>query len=261
MKKQLKIALILVLVGGLLTTVAFVMAFTTASVQGFGLYNSPSHIDSTFLAPPGEQPADGTVNYMRPWFSQKIFYFHVPVAEASFLVFTFAAAYAVLFLIKRKKDYDTRSRIGMEATLVFIIATMVTGSFWTVASWLGGDWTRLGRELLSEPRLATYSVMLIFVIAYFVLRNSVEDEERRAVYAAAFAILAWINAPISFFVTRLVDSRHPVVFQSGMDTSNLMPFIVAQIGMLMLGYAIYTLRVSEESMRDKLALIKEEIEE
>ena len=261
MKKQLKIALILAIVGGLLTTLAFVLSFTMARVQTFGLVAAEGAVATDFpLAPPEMQPTDGSVNYLRPWLSQKIFYFHVPLAEASFLVFTFAAVYAVLFLLKRKKSYDTRSRIGMETTLIFTIGTMVSGSLWTRASWLN-NWSQLGRELLSEPRLATYTVMLLFVIAYFVLRNSVEDEERRATYAAVFAIIAWIDAPISFFITRLIDSTHPVVFQPGMDTSNLVPFIIGQVGMLLLGYAIYVLRVSEENAHETLALIKEEIED
>jgi heme exporter protein C len=260
-KRQLQVAIILAIVGGVLTTAAFLMAFTTARVQTFGTIDAPAAVETTYPpAPAAMQPTDGTgVRYQRPWLSQKIFYFHVPIAEASFLVFTLAAIFAVLFLVKRKQSYDTRSRIGMETTLVFTIGTMITGVMWTRASWLT-NWSQLGREMLSEPRLATYTIMLVFVIAYFVLRNSVEDPERRAVYSAVFTIIAWIDAPISFFITRMVPSNHPIVFQSGMDTTNLIPFIIAQIGMLMLGYAIYALRVAEESSRDTLTVLKEQLE-
>ena len=58
-------------------------------------------------------------------FSQKIFYFYVPVAEASFLVFGVAAFFAIRFLMTRRKDYDTKSRIAMEVTLLFVILTMI----------------------------------------------------------------------------------------------------------------------------------------
>lgn len=229
------------------------MAFFTAEVQTFGFANLSEPIETAFqLAPPEFQPADGTINFQRPWFAQKIFYFHVPIAEASFLVFFVAAVFAVLFLVKKDKKYDTLSRIGMETTLIFTVATMITGIFWTRASW--GVWWEW------EPRLTTYLIMLLLVIAYFVLRNSIEDDERRATYAAVFAVFAFIDAPISFFITRLIPSSHPVVFQSGMASSNLLPFIVAQIGMLMLGFAIYTIRASEEATREKLDLIKESLE-
>ena len=250
MGKQIKIAIALVIVGGLLTTTAFFMAFYTAEVQTFGFATLEKAVDTVYpLAPADMQPTDGSINYQRPGSAQKIFYFHVPIAEASFLVFTIAMVFAVLFLRKRRKSYDTKSRIAMETALIFVVATMITGDIWTKASW--GVWWEW------EPRLTTYLIMMLLMIAYFVLRNSIEDEERRATYSAVFAIVAWIDAPISFFITRLIPSTHPVVFQSGMAMSILIPFIIAQIGMLMIGYAIYVLRVGEEDLRSRLEIAKE----
>lgn len=253
MSKQIKLSIVLAIIGGLLTTAAFFMAFFTAEVQTFGFATLDKPIETSFqLAPPEFQPDDGTLNYQRPWLAQKIFYFHVPIAEASFLVFIVAAVFAVLFLIKRDKKYDTSSRIAMETTLIFTTATMITGIFWTRASW--GVWWEW------EPRLTTYLIMLLLVIAYFVLRNSIEDEERRATYASVFTLFAVLDAPLSFFITRMIPSSHPIVFQSGMATSNLLPFIIGQIGMLMLGYAVYRMRAAEEITRDNLELIKESLE-
>jgi heme exporter protein C len=241
--------MVLAVVGGLATTVAFLMAFFTAEVQLFGTVTSATELKTVF---PLLREASAGFEYGRPWFSQKIFYFHVPFAEASFLVFTVAAFFAVRFLMTRRKEYDTKSRIALETALVFVVLTMITGDLWTRASWgVWWDW---------EPRLTTYFIMTLLMVAYFVLRNSVEDEERRAVYAAVFAIVAWIDAPISFFITRLIPSSHPVVFKSGMATSNLVPFIIAQVGMLMIGYAIYVMRMSEERTRERLEIVKESLE-
>jgi heme exporter protein C len=247
--KQLKVAVVLLLIGGLLTTTAFLMAFTTAGVQSFGTVTFEEEIETAF-------PLAGTneagYQYGRPWLSQKIFYFHVPVAEASFLVLVISAYFAVRFLMTKKRSYDTKSRVAMETALIFVVLTMITGVLWTRASWgVWWDW---------EPRLTTYFIMTLMMIGYFVLRNSVDDEERRATYAAVFAILAAINAPISFAITRLVPSSHPVVFQPGMDTSNLIPFIIAQVGMLLVGYAIYVMRMSEERLSERLDVAKEALE-
>lgn len=248
--KQLKIAIVLLLIGGLLTTTAFFMAFFTAEVQSFGEVGFEQAIETAFPAR-GVSP-EGLNLYGRPWFSQKIFYFHVPVAEASFLVLLISAYFGIRFLVSRRREYDTKSRIAMETSLVFVVLTMITGDLWTRASW--GVWWEW------EPRLTTYFIMMLMMIAYFVLRNSIEDEERRAVYGAVFATLAAINAPISFLITRLIPSSHPVVFQSGMASSNLMPFIVAQVGMLMVGYAIYTMRMSEERLSERVDEAKEALE-
>jgi heme exporter protein C len=248
--KQLKVAIVLLVVGGLLTTAAFFMAFYTAEVQRFGTITVAEQLDT--VIPLESVTADG-FQYGRPWFSQKIFYFHVPVAEASFLVFGVAAFFAIRFLMTKKREYDTKSRMAMETSLIFVILTMITGMLWTRASW--GIWWEW------EPRLTTYFIMTLLMIAYFVLRNSIEDEERRATYGAVFAIIAVIDAPISFFITRLIPSSHPVVFQSGMASSNLVPFIVAQVGMLMVGYAIYTMRMGEEILSERVEAVKEALED
>jgi heme exporter protein C len=216
--------------GGVLTTASFFMAWFWA---------------------PFSVLADGvTID-----FAQKIFYFHVPVAEASFLVFGFAAYYAIRFLIGKDRTYDTRSRISMEVTLLFVLLTMATGILWTRAEW--NVWW------LWEPRLTTYFIMTLLVVAYFVLRNSVEDEERRATYAAVFAIIAFLDAPISFFITRFMASsasNHPIVFGGGPGTGlappMLITFIIAQIGMLLFAYAIFQIRIREETLGERLEAIK-----
>ena len=248
--RQLRTALILLIVGGILTLIDLFWAFFRSTVVSFGVATFATMVRTArpFLG----QTAQG-YQYGRAWFSQKIFYFHVPVAEASFLVFGVAAYFAIRFLVTRRKEYDTKSRIAMEVTLLFVILTMITGDLWTRASW--GVWWQW------EPRLTTYFIMTLLVIAYFVLRNSVEDEERRAVYAAVFCIIAFIDAPISFLITRIIPSDHPVVFtEGGLDASQLIPFIIGQIGMLMIAYAIYTIRMHEELVRERLDVAKESLE-
>jgi len=257
MKTSLKWAIALAIIGGVLTTLAFVGAFTYAQVQTNGTVNvSPAIAQQAVkagfpVAPSSQQPTSGNqVAVARPWFSQKIFFFHVPIAVASLLVFTIAAIFSVLFLIKRKKSYDTRSKVAMEATLVFIIGTMISGDLWTRASW--GVWWEW------EPRLTTYAIMVLLVIAYFVLRNSVEDEERRAVYSAVFSIFAWVDAPVTFLITRIMPSVHPTL--GGLTTSNLIPFMTGMAGMCMLGFAIYELRFNEEHLHERLAALKDDLE-
>ena len=125
-------------------------------------------------------------------FSQKIFYFHVPVAITSFVVFFFTAYYGVRFLMTRDRKYDTMARIATEVTLIFVTLTMLTGDLWTRVEW--GVWW------VWEPRLTTYLIMMLLVIGYFVLRASVEDEEKRAVYASAFPDVATRTIAVAFVV-------------------------------------------------------------
>jgi heme exporter protein C len=189
-------------------------------------------------------------------FSQKIFYFHVPVAITSFVVFFFTAYYGVKFLRTRDRVFDTKARIATEVTLIFTLLTMLTGDLWTRVEW-GVWWTW-------EPRLTTYLIMLLLVIGYFVLRASVDDEEKRAVYASAFGIIAFLDAPISFAITRIVPSgSHPVVLRlgGGLDAMQLTAFLLGMVGMLLFGYVIYQVRYREERIKERIEVLKTSLED
>lgn len=188
-------------------------------------------------------------------FSQKIFYFHVPVAIASFLIVFVAGYYSIRFLATREKVYDTKARIGVEVALVFTVLTMITGDLWTRFEW--GAWW------VWEPRLTTYFIMTLLIIAYFVLRNSIEDEERRAVYAAVWGILIPIDAAISFLITRLIPSSvHPVVLRSGggLLPTQLIPFLIGLFGMMMIAWVVFRLRMREEIAKERIDVLKSSIE-
>ena len=231
--------------GALLTAADIVWTFTLAPlVQGAQL------AQSTVIA--------GTEVSTKLLLSQKIFYLHVPVAVASFAVMLFAAYYGIRFLMTKDRAFDVRSRTAMQVTLVFVIATMVSGDLWTRFEW--GVWW------VWEPRLTTYFILMLLVIGYFILRNAIDDPERRARFCAVFSVVAFIDAPISFLITRLVPSSiRPVVFRtdSGLPPMMLIPFLLGLFGMLMVAFAIYryALRVNEGAIEvEELKQLLEERE-
>ncbi len=233
---------LLLSLGAILTSIDFLLAFLVAPVVLGGGVGGTAMIGGVAIS-----------NQLL--FSQKIFFFHVPVAISSFLVFFFTAYYGVRFLMTKDKKYDTRAKIATEVTLVFVILTLITGDLWTRFEW--GTWW------VWEPRLTTYFIMTLLVIAYFVLRNSIEDEERRATYAAVFGIFAFMDAPISFAITRLVPSSvHPVVLRSGggLTGSQLAAFLMGMFGMLMIAWVVFRLRLREEFAQEHIEEIKAALE-
>jgi len=107
---------------------------------------------------------------------------------------------------------------------------------------------------------------MLLVIGYFVLRASVEDEEKRAVYAAAFGIIAFLDAPLSFAITRIVPAGsevHPVVIgvPGGLEGSQLAAFLISMFGMIAFGYVIYQLRYREERAKERLEVLKAALED
>ncbi len=234
---------VLLAVGALLTVVDVVWTFTLAPlVQGAQLS------EPVIIA--------GTQVTTKLLLSQKIFYLHVPVAVASFAAMAFAAFFAIRFLMTRDRAFDVRSKTAMEITLVFIVATMISGDLWTYFEW-GVWWTW-------EPRLTTYFILMLLVIGYFILRNAFDDPERRARFSAVFGVVAFIDAPISFLITRLVPtSIHPVVFRtdSGLPPMMLIPFLLGLFGMLMVAFALYRIAVRINMDALEVEELKQQLEE
>lgn len=188
--------------------------------------------------------------------SQKIFYLHVPVAVASFAAMGVAAFYALRFLMTKDRAHDVRSRTAMQITLVFIVATMISGDLWTRFEW--GVWW------VWEPRLTTYFILMLLVIGYFVLRNALDDPEKAVRFAAVFCIVAFVDAPISFLITRLVPSSvHPVVFRtdSGLPPLMLIPFLLGMAGVLMIAFALYRYALRVNAAADEVEDLKRRLEE
>lgn len=233
----------LLAIGAVLAAIDVVWTFTVAPlVQGARL-SEPAIIA-------------GQVVTTKLLLSQKIFYLHVPVAVASFAAMTVASFFAARFLATKDRAHDRASRTAMQVTLVFIIATMISGDVWTRFEW--GVWW------VWEPRLTTYFILMLLVIGYFILRNALDDPERSARFGAVFCIIAFIDAPISFFITRLVPSSvHPVVFRtdSGLPPAMLIPFLLGLFGMCMIAFALYRYALRVNTAADEVEELKERLEE
>lgn len=232
----------LLVVGALVSALGFVLAFTVAPLV-HGAAVTPELIAGQLVA-----------NQLL--FSQKIFYFHVPVAMSSFIALIFTALYGVRYLMTRDEGYDVRAKTAAEVAVVFMIATMVTGVPWTRFEW--GVWWSW------EPRLTTYLILILMAIAYFILRTAFSDSEKCCSYASVFGIIMFIDAPICFMITRLIpSSTHPVVFRtdSGLPPDVLVPFLVCMLGIVLIAFALYRVRLRQSLLSLRIERLKEELDE
>src|SRR3954452_9400018 len=106
-------------------------------------------------------------------FSQRIFYFHVPLAITSYVCFGWGAWKALRVLWKRDGAADIESYVAIHQGVIFGSLTLITGSLWAKASW-GVWWT------WSENQLVLFLVLFLFHCAYFMLRFSVDAGPSRA---------------------------------------------------------------------------------
>lgn len=138
---------------------------------------------------------------------QKVFYFHVAAGWTGMLGFLLAAVSGVIYLIRKGSAWDRIGLAGVEIGLVFMLINIITGSIWARPIW-NTWWTW-------DPRLTTATIMELAYVAYLMLRQGIEDPEKRARFSAVYAILAFVSVPLTFFSIRISRTIHPVIIGSG----------------------------------------------
>jgi len=237
-----KLAIPALAAGAVLTTVGFLLAFLVVGPVNGAALNTPEMVGDTMVT-------------HQQLLSQKIFYFHMPVAIVSFVALTFAAYYSFRYLSTHEQRFDTCAAVAMEVSLLFVVFTMVTGDLWTRFEW-GVWWTW-------EPRLTTYLILMLIAIGYFVLRNAVDDPERRAAYSGVLGIVAFVDVPICFAITRLIPSSiHPVVTREGGMTPDMALAVFAiMAGMMLVAFALYRVRFRQVRLNERMQALKDELED
>jgi heme exporter protein C len=169
-------------------------------------------------------------------FSQRIFYFHVPIALTSYVCFGWGAWKALRLLWTGNEDADLESYVAIHQGVIFGALTLLTGSIWAKASW-GVWWT------WSENQLVLFLVLFLFYCAYFMLRFSVEPGRPRMNMSAVYALFGVVLIPVSFLAIRLSQKFiHPVVFTlqgPQMTHVEFLTFCVSLAAMLALFATLY----------------------
>ena len=237
------IAPVVTAIGALLTTLGFILAFTTAGVV------IGASVDGVELI--GDEMISNQL-----LFSQKIFYFHMPAGATSMIALAFTAYYGIRFLMTRDARYDLRARVATEVGTVLVLFTMFSGLMWERFEW-GVWWTW-------EPRLTTYLILTLLVVAYFVLRAAIDEPERRALFSSVYGIIMFIDVPICFMITRLVPSSiHPTIFRtdSGLSPDMLVPMLLVMFGMFCIAFGLFRLRLRVEVVAERLEALQRRIDE
>ena len=169
-------------------------------------------------------------------FSQRIFYFHVPIALTAYVCFGWGAWKAFLHLWKRRPGADLESYVAIHHGVIFGALTLLTGSIWAKISW--GHWWEWGSR-----QLVLFLILFLFYSAYFMLRFSVDPGPQRSNLSAVYALFGVVLIPVSFLAIRLAENFiHPVVFTRDgpqMSDSMFFTFCVCLAGMVALAGALY----------------------
>jgi heme exporter protein C len=186
--------------------------------------------------------------------SQRIFYFHVPIALTAYAAFAWGAWKALLHLWKRPEGADLESYVAIHQGVIFGSLTLLTGSLWAKISW--GVWWAW-----SDNQLVLFLVLFLFYCAYFMLRYSVDPGPARANMSAVYALFGVVLIPVSFLAIRLSRSFiHPVVFTSHgpqMTGTQFLTFCVSLLAMLTLLATLYQLELAGKRLDAHLRELRE----
>jgi len=165
---------------------------------------------------------------------QRVFYFHIGTAWTALLGFIFTAVLSVIYLVTKDLKWDRFQVASIEVSLVFFFITIVLGSIWARPAW-NTWWTW-------DPRLTTAAITELIYVAYFMLRQGIDDPDRRARFGAVYALIGGISAPITFFAIRLFRTIHPVVI-SGSNSQAQGGFSMTADMRLAFFFALFTFTV------------------
>lgn len=132
---------------------------------------------------------------------QKLFYVHLPSAISTFLACLLCFIASIGYLTQRKGIWDDLAAAGASVGVFFCSIVLATGMIWGKYAWHHW-WTW-------SPRLTFSLVLWLLYVVYLMLRASIESSERRALVAAVYGILAFLDVPLVYLSTKLMVDIHP----------------------------------------------------
>ena len=138
---------------------------------------------------------------------QRVFYYHVSSLWVGMLAFLVTFIVGIIYLRTGNLKWDRIAVGSAEIGLVFTIMGTAGGAIWARPIW-NTWWTW-------DPRLTTTTIMLLLYVAYLMLRQGIDDPERRRRFASVYGIVAFVSVPLTFFAIRIWRTIHPVVIGTG----------------------------------------------
>jgi heme exporter protein C len=194
-------------------------------------------------------------------------YFHVCMWFAMMILFIVSVVNAVKYLRTNRLQYDIISRQYAVMGIFFGLMGYATGAIWMSYTWADPNEPSAGSfsQIAREPKLIGTGIALLIYFAYLVLRDSIQDLDKKARISSVYNIFAFAFLfPSIWIIPRLLPSLHPG--GEGGDGGNpalnykdLAPqmrivFYPAIIGWTLLGVWIASLKVRMKTLKEKTFL-------
>jgi heme exporter protein C len=131
-------------------------------------------------------------------------FFHVPMWFAMMTLMAINLYFSITYLSNGEKRADVIAVSAAKVGFFMGVLGILTGAVWARVTW--GAWW-----VFAEVKLNGAAAAILVYAAYFILRNSFNDEELKARFSAVYAIFAFVMFMILInVIPRMSDSSlHP----------------------------------------------------
>lgn len=190
-------------------------------------------------------------------------YFHVGMWFCMMTLYTISVVHAIKYLNKNNLRSDILSRQYAAVGSVFGVLGYATGAIWMSFTWADPNNPAVASfgAIAKEPKLIGAAIALLIYFAYFVLRGSINDIDKRAKIGAVYNIFAFAFLfPTIWIIPRLMESLHPggegnpALNYKDVDPRMRLVLYPAWIGWILLGVWITSLKVRINILQEKKLL-------
>lgn len=175
-------------------------------------------------------------------------YYHVTMWFGMIILLAASLVYSIVYLANGEEKNDIRAEAYAKIGSLFGVLGIVTGMIWAKYTW-GEFWS-------GDPKQNTSAIALLIYFAYFILRNSFEDEQQRGKIGAVYNIFSFFAMiALIFILPRMTDSMHPGNGGNpgfnyfDLDGKLRMVFYPAIIGWTLLGVWMASIKVRIKDIR------------
>lgn len=175
-------------------------------------------------------------------------YYHVPLWFAMIILFFTSMVFSIMYLRSKKLRHSVLAAEFARVGVLFGFLGLTTGMIWAKHTW-GAYWNW-------DLRQNTAAVQVLIYVAYFILRDSFDDLEKKSRISSVYNIFAFATViPLMFVIPRMLPSLHPgsggnpALGANDLDNTMRMVFYPAIIGFTLLGVWITSLFTRLELVR------------
>ncbi|MAZ30903.1 MAG: ABC transporter permease [Flavobacteriales bacterium] len=174
-------------------------------------------------------------------------YFHVTMWFTMIILMLLSLIKSMQFLNGFDAKKDLKAEVYASTGMFIGLLGLTTGMIWAQFTW-GTFW-------VNDPKLNGTAVTMLIYLAYFLLRNSIENEDTKARVSSIYNILAFVMMIVFIgILPRMTDSLHPgnggnpAFGNYDLDSNMRLVFYPAVLGWILLGIWISQLRFRIKSI-------------